>query len=282
MVKPIKNRIIMDPEKISIVEVECPFCKAVGNIKIPSDVLSSKKWGTIKVQVPAGAICGKHHFIALIDSQGIVRGHEKIESFGQCNDNKEKKSSLTLNELISFFAFEGVAHLIHATIFNYEIFMKTNRLLAVKANDICSFFYFLLPEEHRDLHKLIHVEENDAENKSELKSKALVFDDKNKVRSRPWKESIDFAESILTKSLEIIRPAEQIVVLQQEITKIFSLAEIAREILESHDTIPRSEFINELQQKSKILKIAKDKQSLIKLFLDRHYSPSYWKKITKK
>ncbi|MBN1802606.1 MAG: hypothetical protein JW891_13925 [Candidatus Lokiarchaeota archaeon] len=272
----------MDPENIYSIEVECPFCKAVGNIKIPASVLSSKKWGTIKVQVPAGAICGKHHFIALIDSQGIVRGHEKIESFTRSDENRDRRSSLTLNELISFFSFEGMACLIHATMFNFRIFMQSNKLLAVKYQEICSFFYFLLPEEYRDLNKLVILEEAESVNMSDLKKDGLVINAKNKIIHRPWKESIAFAESILTKSLEIIRAAEQVVILQQEIAKFFALGDLAKQILESHETVPRSEFITELQQKSKISKIDKNKLSLVNLFLNRHYSPSYWKKITKK
>ena len=59
------------------IEVKCPDCEAQRSINIPVAVFSQKKFGTIKVQVPPGAVCEEHQFIVFVDTKGVVRGYER-------------------------------------------------------------------------------------------------------------------------------------------------------------------------------------------------------------
>jgi len=72
-------------------EVSCPFCKVTGKIKIPVNIYLQKKWGTVKIQVPIGAICKEHQFMVLVDTKGIVRGSERLElSTTAVRENKDQ------------------------------------------------------------------------------------------------------------------------------------------------------------------------------------------------
>ncbi|MBD3342499.1 MAG: hypothetical protein GF353_25590, partial [Candidatus Lokiarchaeota archaeon] len=57
----------------------CPICQKEKAIQVPDSVFAQKKFGTIKIQVPIGAVCPDHQFIVFVDSKGIIRGYEKID-----------------------------------------------------------------------------------------------------------------------------------------------------------------------------------------------------------
>ena len=66
-------------ESFKVLEVVCPTCEKVKNVKIPEAVFSQKKFGTIKIQIPINAVCPEHQFIVFVDTKGIIRGYEKID-----------------------------------------------------------------------------------------------------------------------------------------------------------------------------------------------------------
>ena len=61
------------------VELTCPTCQTFRKITVPAAIFAQKKFGTIKIQVPPGAVCREHQFIAFVDTKGIVRGYERID-----------------------------------------------------------------------------------------------------------------------------------------------------------------------------------------------------------
>ena len=60
-------------------EISCPTCGSVKNIKIPKELFTQKKSGCIKVQVPFGAVCSTHQFVVFFDQNGLIRGYEKLD-----------------------------------------------------------------------------------------------------------------------------------------------------------------------------------------------------------
>ncbi|MFX1236464.1 MAG: hypothetical protein ACFE8P_01950, partial [Promethearchaeota archaeon] len=223
----------METNQTNEIEVTCPFCGNTGSVKVPIAVYTKKKWGTVKIHIPAGAICRDHHFIALIDTEGVVRGFEKIESFKSSKEHEQRKLTLnlTLNDLISFFTIEGFIHLLHAMLFNYKVYVVKNDLTRKNAIDICAFFSYILPQKYRSEERLVLIEKTDLNILSKKCKDALLINANNKIVYCPWIESVDFIRAMVKKSLEIIRQVEQIIILQQELSKFANLAEIAKDIL---------------------------------------------------
>ena len=60
------------------VELTCPACQTFKTIDIPDAIFDQKKFGTIKIQVPPGAVCPEHQFIAFVDTKGIVRDMREL------------------------------------------------------------------------------------------------------------------------------------------------------------------------------------------------------------
>ena len=58
--------------------VNCPICEAGRDLNVPEAIFAQKKFGTIKIQVPPGAVCPEHQFIVFVDTKGIIRGYSKI------------------------------------------------------------------------------------------------------------------------------------------------------------------------------------------------------------
>ncbi len=266
-------------------EITCPFCRAVGSIDVPVSVYSNKKWGVVKIQVPAGAVCNEHQFIVLIDSKGDVRGYERIEYLkGPETELKENvKESLSLNDLIAIFGEFGFKCLLHAKIFCYPIFIVRNEVNEKIENSIDEFFNKLFPEEiMSSMIPITYIERSDIINVQNDKDDLFIIEGSENIIQVPWKEKLRLEENIISKASEIIVKNEQLIILQQEVTKIIKIIENGREILEFYLEISKAEFIDQLQKEARISKITKNDLDIYKLYIDRRYDPHFWDKIKKK
>jgi len=266
-------------------EITCPFCKSVGTINVPISIYSNKKWGVVKIQVPAGAICKDHQFIVLIDTKGKVRGYERIEYLkGPELESKETvKDSISINDLINTFGEKGLVYLLHAKIFNYLIIILRNEKNAKFENVLDDFFDRIFPEEGKDSSQtVVYIENENIKSVKDWEEDALIIESSDNILQVPWKEKLKFEESVIDKASEIIVKNEQSIILQQEISKFIKVAENAKEILEFYYDISKADFIDQLQKESRTPKITKNDLLLYKLYIDRRYSPHYWDKIKKK
>lgn len=280
----IKLKILM-ADNTNTLEISCPFCKAVGNINVPVSVYSHKKWGVVKIQVPAGAICKEHQFIVLIDTKGNVRGYERIEYLkGPQEEQKQiTKDILSLSDYIDMFGEIGFTYLLHAKIFSYSIFIVKNELNEGSVNIIDNYFDKIFPEKSKTSSIPINfIEKSDIDDVINNEDGAFIIESPENIIQIPWKEKIKFEETIVRKALEIIVKNEQLIILQQEVSKLINIAENAKDILEFYYDISRADFIDQLQKESRIPKINKNDLALYKLYIDRRYSPHYWDKIKKK
>lgn len=265
-------------------EVACPFCKAVGKIKIPREIYSHKKWGTVKIQVPSGAICKEHQFIVLVDTKGIIRGSEIVEITttrnGEIKDLPQTK--FTLGTLIEIFGLDCTHHMIHALIFNYPTYIVKSDSLT-STNQLKMIFDEILLENFRLALPLVEViEVSMAQNIILNKKDSLLISSKKEIFQVPWKEKLKYEEAIVKKARNIINENEQLVILQQEIMKLLRDAEFARGILNLYDEISRDDFSLELSKKMRISKLDKNYFNMIKLFIERRFSKELLNKIKKK
>ena len=272
-------------ESYKQIEITCPTCGSVKIINVPEAIFTQKKFGTIKVQVPAGAICPGHHFIVFIDTKGVIRGYEKIDmSMKVPMEEKEKKPGfITLGTLINKFGLYGLFSLVHAKIFNYpHYFMRKqgSEDLSVILNKIGEN---LLPDSYKGkTHALQFLEEIDY-NKIKLKEKdALLIDSQHNILQTPWDTKLTFEASIIEKSLEIIDDNEQFMLLKQEIAKLINEAEYVKSVLEGVKEIYADDLIERLSKDLLIPKINKYRLNLIKEFIQNRFSVDLTKKIKSK
>ena len=273
------------PDNSNELEITCPFCKEVGKINVPVSVYSNKKWGVVKIQVPAGAICKEHQFIVLIDTKGNVRGYERIEYLkGPESELKENvKYSISINDLIEIFGETGLIYLLHAKIFNYLTVIIRNKMNTKLENVLDEFFDRLFPEEIKDLNQsVVFIDNENIDTVEDWEDEALIIESRKNIVQIPWKEKLKFEESVIDKASEIIVKNEQSIILQQEISKFIKVAENAKEILEFYYDITKADFLDQLQKEARVPKITKNDLALYKLYIERRYSPHYWDKIKKK
>jgi len=265
-------------------EVTCPICQAIKNINVPEAVFAQKKFGTIKIQVPPGAICPDHQFIIFVDTKGIIRGYEKIDiHMAAPTERAEPTDNLTIRSFIKFFGMYGLFSLIHAKVFNYPAYIIVNpgeeklpeKLLNKIADNI-------LPEKYRGTTSIEYFE---APNYSKIKLKekdALLMDSQQNILQTPWEEKLKFEELIIKKALDIIDDNEQIIILEQEITKLIKESDHVRNILEDIKEIYEDDLIERLSKELMIPKINHYRLTLIKDFLRRRYSAKLSSKIKNK
>ncbi len=264
------------------IKVICPFCKTKGTIKVPVEVYTNKKWGTVKIQIPAGAICKDHHFIVLVDSQGIVRGHEKIEylTTPQIKTKEKVVLDVSLDDFISTFGKKVMINLLHAITFKYKTYIVKDNYNETLIRNINVLFTIVFHENDHHANLLHFINKNELKRILQDEPGALIIGIKKEILQCPWKGRLDYQKTVLNTVLEIINPSEQIILLQQEMSKFIGLAEAARAILEHGRLMSKSEFLAELKRETKLLNIHKDTLALIKIYIDRHYSPSYWELIS--
>jgi len=263
-------------------EITCPVCEAIKNIRIPEMVFSQKKFGTIKVQVPQGGVCKEHQFIVFVDTKGIIRGYEKIDLLMKTPTEAVESDRLTLTKLIQTFGSYGVFSLIHAKIFNYPAYVIRNKSAVDKSNIINRIADNILPEIYRRTSSIKFLEETDL-NKIKLEEKnAFLMDSQNHILQTPWEEKLKFEEGIVKKALDLFIEEEQLVLLQKDILKFIHEAEYVKDLLEKVKEIYEEDLIEKISRELMIPKVNHYHLNLIKIFIKQRYSPKLSEKIKSK
>ncbi len=274
----------MEPQIIEI-EVTCPICQTVKNLNVPETVFSQKKFGTIKIQVPPGAVCPEHQFIVFVDSKGNIRGYERIDiqmSMPTEETEREAAGVITLRKLIQMFGMYGVFSMMHAKIFNYPVSVIVNENFNVKADIINAIGNSMLPSRYKGKSGISYIEEPDL-SKIKLKEKnVLLMDSQQHIFQTPWEEKLKFEESIVKKALEIIDEEEQLIIIQQAIAKLIKESEFTKDVLEIVDEIYEDDLIDKISSDLMIPKINHFRLGLIKSFIKQWFSPKLTTKIRNK
>ncbi len=294
------------------VELTCPVCKAVKIINIPEAIFTQKKFGTLKLQVPAEGVCSEHQFIAFVDTKGIVRGYEKIDIHmtapaGEIKEQYEKMEELSLNLLFQMFGLHGVFSLLHAKLFNYPSYIMNPENTEDITDKLNEFFDKYIPEKYRGTSLIKSVNEEDYFSKSrtvqaprnigtfsyggslidygkiKIKEKNALFIDAYKtILQTPWSEKLKFEEAIFKKALEIIDPREQVILISQDINKFIKETEQVVSNLENAKEIYEDDLIDILSKYLNNPKINHYRLSIIKDFIKQRVSSKLTAKIKNK
>jgi len=266
------------------IKVICPVCKKSNILDIPNAFFLQKKVGTIKIQVPPGAVCSDHQFIIFLDSKGSIRGYEKIDIMmvkPRRETKREVMGLLTLRKLIKMFGTYCILSLVHAKIFNYPIFIVVDEDFKYSSDLLNSIGNQILPERYRGGKTLHLYKETDYDN-IELNIKdALLLDIHRRILQIPWEQKLKFEEFLVKEALEIIDEQEQLFVIKQKVSPFIKEAECALNILEKTNQISKKELIKQISKELMKKKISNYRLNLIIEFINQRFTPKLTAKISK-
>ncbi len=272
-------------EASKVLEVVCPTCGGMKNINVPAEVFSHKKFGTtIKIQIPAKAVCSEHQFLIFVDIKGKIRGYEPIDiQMVSITRGVEKDGTgpLNLRKLIQIFGVYGILSLIHAKIFNYPTKILVDDNFEYNKYTLNSIFNTILPEKYRASKTISLLERSDFDKKKRSR-KNLVLDTNKNIFQIPWITKLKFEEEIIKKTLEIIDSQEQLKLLQQEVSKLIKEVDCTISILHETNEIYDEDLIEKISKSLKIKKINNYRLNLIKEFIRQNISHKLMFKIKNK
>jgi len=282
----------MEDVKLKKFDVACPKCGVGKEISIPESLFSQKKFGSIKIQVPQGAVCKDHNFIVFISTKGQIIGYDIIDASVSL-DKKEKPpgdlTDLALDELIDTFGLNCVAGLIHAKLFDYPSFVIRNEEFDLDIEQLNEMIDKLIPPKYRSSNA-IKVEEFDSytfpnpnyyySSFKQEHTDAFLINYQKLVIQVPWQTDIDFEKSILSNAIGKKNKSEQLKYFTRYINQFISDVEITKSLLENINSIREKELVKKLKDKLILSTINKNRILLIKEFINRRISKEVGSKIT--
>ena len=283
----------MESASLKQFDVTCPKCGNGRIISVPGSLFIQKKFGTVKIKVPQGAVCNDHNFIVFISTKGQIIGYDIIDASVSL-DKKEKLpenlSDLTLDEVIDAFGFNCVAGFLHAKLFDYPSYVIRNEEFALDIEQFNNLFDRLIPPNYQNSNAIkddefdSYVFPNPNYYYTTFKRKhadAFLINNRKLVIQVPWRIQIDFEKSILNNAVGKTDKNEQLKYLAQYINQFISDVEFTQNLLENVKNISEKELIKKLKEKLIVSTINKNRILSIKEFITRRISKEVGSKIKK-
>ncbi len=257
------------------VHVKCPICDYENSINIPEEILSQKKFGIFKIEVPAGAACRSHRFIVFVDTKGIVRGYERIDVLMEHEQNIEANSKNRINlpslaDTIKLIGLEPLSHLMHARIFNYKRVILQDDTSSEIAAALQIMGRIIMPREYRDFDTDVLNLKRSEYDKEKYKD-FLVIDLNKNILNIPWNTKVKFEEEIIKKALEIFNPKEQLKLLQRDIKNFIHRAESTKALMDEDQDQSKGDLLKKITKELRIPKLSKLELNLIFEFIKNRY-----------
>jgi len=272
-------------------DVTCPKCGVGREISVPESLFLDKKFGTVKIKIPQGAVCKEHNFIVFISTKGKIVGYDIIDTSVSL-DQKDKLPidliSLTLDRLIDVFGFNCVAGFIHAKLFDYASLIIRNEEFSLDLKQLNELFDRLIPIKYRNSNVITDekidssVFPNPNFYYAKVKNKhtdVFLVNNRKFVIQVPWHTHIEFEKSILNNALGKKDKKEQLKYLALYINQFISDVEFTKSFLENSTNISEKELIKKLKEKLIVSTINKNRIVLIKEFISRRISKDLSNKI---
>ena len=281
----------MESSRLKQFNIACPKCGSKKEISVPESLFVQKKFGTVKIKIPQGAVCKDHNFLVFISTKGQIIGYDIIDASVSLNQKEKLLGDiidLTLDEIIDAFGFNCVAGLIHAKLFDYPSFIIRNDDFALDIDQINELFDKLIPSKYRNSNAILdekfdsYVFPNPKYYYTTVKREhtdAFLINNRKLVIQVPWQTQIDFEKSILNNAISKTDKKEQLQYLAQFINQFISDAEFAQNLLENVNSISEKELIKKLKEKLIMSTINKNRILIIKEFINRRISKESSNKI---
>jgi len=271
--------------------VACPRCGGEKQINVPESLFYDKKFGTVKIKVPQGAVCKDHNFIVFISTKGNIVGYDVIDTSISSNQGENLSKEiidLTLDELINSFGFNCVAGLIHAKLFDYPSFVLRSEDFKINIDQLDEMFDRLIPLEYRNDNAIKDAEFDTYVFTNENyyyttftnnNTGAFLINNRKHVIHKPWETKCDFEKSILDNALGRKDKVEQLKYLAQYITQFIKDVEFTKILLENSKSISEKDLMKQLKSKLIVSTINKKRVLIIKEFIEQRFSPELAAKI---
>ncbi|HME55266.1 MAG TPA: hypothetical protein VKM55_23865 [Candidatus Lokiarchaeia archaeon] len=249
------------------VKVVCPTCNTETKIEIPTFIVQDSLEGVVNVQVPAGACCLEHSFIAFVDKKFKVRGYQNVDvefkAGGKEKTAEQKKAEglkgYTFTDMVGMVGpdicatilrgiLAGVPILLLDTFDLYDRVDKTVMLL----KDTCTDELEVLIEK---------IAKESLENKKKLSRDAIIVVPMYKAITRsPFREAINtrYESSLLQETVHLPDRASQIVFLRKELAKINMVIEDIVMVLKTVEKLYEEDISTYIKNKFNFKIEAKD------------------------
>jgi len=283
----------MESASLKQFDVTCPKCGNGKIISVPGSLFIQKKFGTVKIKVPQGAVCKDHNFIVFISTKGQIIGYDIIDasvSLDQKEKLPENLSDLALDQVIDVFGFNCVAGFLHAKLFDYPSYVIRNDEFALDIEQLNDLFDRLIPTNYRNSNAIkddefdSYVFPNPNYYYTTFKREhtdAFLINNRKLVIQVPWRIQIDFEKSILNNAVGKKDKSEQLQYLAQYIKQFISDVEFTQNLLENVKNISKKDLIKKLKEKLIVSTINKNRILSIKEFITRRISKEVGSKIKK-
>ncbi|NVM19623.1 MAG: hypothetical protein HWN80_18110 [Candidatus Lokiarchaeota archaeon] len=271
--------------------VACPKCGTEKQINVPESLFYQKKFGTVKIKIPQGAVCKDHHFIVFISTKGQIVGYDVIDtsvSSDQGANVSKEIIDLTLDELIDAFGFNCVAGLIHAKLFDYSSFVVRSEEFNINIEQLDEMFDRLIPLQYRNNNAIKDVEfdtyvfTNEDYFYTAFKNNntdSFLINNRKHIIHKPWESACEFEKSILENALGRNDKGEQLKYLAQYILRFIKDVEFTKTLLENSKSISEKDLIKQLKEKLIVSTINKKRVLFIKEFIKQRFSNELSAKI---
>ncbi|NVM44269.1 MAG: hypothetical protein HWN79_05080 [Candidatus Lokiarchaeota archaeon] len=271
--------------------VACPKCGAEKQINVPESLFYQKKFGTVKIKVPQGAVCKDHNFIVFISTKGKIVGYDVIDTSVSSNGDvnlSEEIINLTLDQLIEAFGFNCVAGLIHAKLFDYPSFVLRSEKFNINIEQLDEMFDNVIPLKYRNNNAIRDAEfDNNVFTNEDYfytafknnNTNAFLINNRKAVIQQPWNTPCDFEKSILDNALGRSDKGEQLKYLAQYINQFIKDVEFTATLLENSKKISEKDLVKQLKEKLIVSTINKKRVLIIKEFIKQRFSSELSDKI---
>lgn len=282
--------------EVKSVKVICPTCGRETKVDIPVFLVNEAQDGVLKVQIPQGAACPHHAFMAYIDKKFSVRGYQNvdIEFTPEVEEEKPKsiveETALTEEELRNYNAQDMISAL------GSDIVATTLRTILVEKpvlflesfdlqNRIEKTIKFLEDIESEDLVITAQkITKDQLKNRKIRKANGLVCVPLYRAIMRsPFLDEINtrFESNLLRETTLIPDRKSQIIFLRKELIKIRMIIDEFVKVLEKVDKI-YEEDISDFTMEKFNYKLEVKNIDVVKEIIDFKYSHKLAKKIINK
>ncbi|MEX2682725.1 MAG: hypothetical protein Q6373_014075 [Candidatus Sigynarchaeota archaeon] len=103
--------------EVKPIKVICPTCRKEKSIEIPVFLVNESQDGVLKVQIPQGACCPEHSFMAFVDKKFVVRGYQNADIEFKVGPPREKVAADKKGEGLKDFSVPDMVNTIGPDIF---------------------------------------------------------------------------------------------------------------------------------------------------------------------
>ncbi len=285
----------MMQDQYTLINFSCPRCGIEKGVPVPLSIFSAKQFGHIKIQVPIGAVCQDHEFIAFLDVEERIIGYETVDisisSLAKFDTHEEGKTT-TIREFVEILGFRCFSGLLHAKLFNYPLFIimkeeeykinldvlnnllddampemyKNTRHLELLTYPgdiypVATFFYALVKHRRRN---------------------ALLINTRKHIVQKPWSTDLQLERAIINSAVSREDQNEQIKFLSFYFSKFLEDVDKTIIILNTVKKIAKKDLVKKLKKIAITSTVTKTYLSILKEFIHKRMDPEIAKKILDK